>query len=34
MDRACTRDQALADCREDIPVVCGRVTEPFYMQYL
>lgn len=33
-DRACTREQALADCQEDIPVVCGRVSEPFLMQYL
>ncbi|HTU61744.1 MAG TPA: hypothetical protein VMF89_24980, partial [Polyangiales bacterium] len=32
--RACTREQALADCQEDIPVVCGSVHQPFYMQYL
>ena len=32
--RACTREQALADCQADIPVVCGTVHQPFYMQYL
>jgi hypothetical protein len=31
---ACTREQALADCQADIPVVCGTVHQPFYMQYL
>lgn len=32
--RLCTREQALADCQADIPVVCGTVHQPFYMEYL
>lgn len=32
--KACTHEQALADCNQDIPVVCGKATQPFYMQYL
>jgi hypothetical protein len=34
MLKACTREQALADCNADIPVVCGKVSQPFFMQYL
>jgi hypothetical protein len=32
--KACTRQQALGDCMEDIQSACGATTQPFYMQYL
>jgi len=34
MLKACTHEQALTDCQQDIPVVCGAVSQPFFMQYL
>jgi hypothetical protein len=32
--KACTRQQALSDCMEDVQSACGATTQPFYMQYL
>lgn len=31
---ACTREQTLADCQADMPVVCGTVHQPFHIEYL
>jgi hypothetical protein len=33
VQEGCSREQAAADCQEDIKVVCGRVTEPFFIEY-
>jgi hypothetical protein len=30
---ACSREQALADCKEDVERVCGAFTQPFLMEY-
>lgn len=32
--KACSREQALADCMEDVENTCGATTQPFYMEYL
>jgi hypothetical protein len=32
--KACSREQALADCLEDIVPACGTTIQPFFMQYL
>jgi hypothetical protein len=31
--KACSREQALADCNEDVSDACGTKIAPFYMQY-
>jgi hypothetical protein len=31
--KACSREQALADCNEDVAEVCGTKIEPFLMEY-
>jgi hypothetical protein len=31
--KACSREQALADCKEDVQRVCGGFTQPFLMEY-
>lgn len=31
--KACSREQALGDCNEDVSNVCGKKIEPFYMEY-
>jgi hypothetical protein len=31
--KACSREQALADCKEDVQNVCGGFTQPFLMEY-
>ena len=30
---ACSREQALADCKEDVKNICGAMTQPFFMEY-
>lgn len=29
----CSREQALADCMEDVRAVCGATVQPFLMEY-
>jgi hypothetical protein len=31
--KACSREQALADCKEDVEGTCGSMIQPFYMEY-